>query len=57
MVWYYAAQKAHDAPVLPSRDPLAGLVITPSMRATTKYFYTVIALFLAQMTLGAITAH
>ena len=39
------------------RDPLAGLTVTPSMRATTKYFYTVIALFLAQMTLGAITAH
>jgi nitric oxide reductase subunit B len=33
------------------------VVVTPSMRATAKYFYTVIALFLLQLTLGAITAH
>jgi nitric oxide reductase subunit B len=31
--------------------------ITPSMRATAKYFWLVIALFLAQILLGAITAH
>ena len=31
--------------------------ITPSMRATAKYFWVVIALFLAQILLGAITAH
>ena len=31
--------------------------ITPSMRATAKYFWLVIALFLVQILLGAITAH
>ncbi|HEX5513145.1 MAG TPA: cbb3-type cytochrome c oxidase subunit I, partial [Gammaproteobacteria bacterium] len=41
----------------PKDDPLAKIKVTPSMRATAKYFYTVVALFLAQMTLGAITAH
>lgn len=57
LVWYHAASKTTPPPVMPARDPLAGLTITPSMRATAKYFYTVIALFLGQMTLGAITAH
>jgi nitric oxide reductase subunit B len=31
--------------------------VTPSMRATAKYFWVVIALFLVQIVLGAITAH
>ncbi len=31
--------------------------VTPSMQATAKYFWLVIALFLAQILLGAITAH
>ena len=44
-------------PKPPSKDPLLDLKPTPSMKATTKYFYTVIGLFLAQITLGAITAH
>lgn len=58
MIWYYAATKRHDAePVPPQTDPLAAIKITPSMRATRKYFFTVIALFLAQILLGAITAH
>ena len=39
------------------RDPFAALRITPSMRATAKYFWVVLALFLAQILLGAITAH
>ena len=39
------------------RDPLASLVVTPSMRATAKYFWLVIALFLVQILLGATTAH
>jgi len=57
LVWYHASQKAHELPVTPKSDPLAEIRVTPSMRATAKYFYTVIALFIAQMTLGAITAH
>ena len=58
MIWYYAATKRHDdAPVPPATDPLAAIKVTPSMRATRKYFFTVIALFLAQILLGAVTAH
>src|SRR5690606_25199491 len=57
LVWYHASQRAHELPVTPKSDPLAEIRVTPSMRATAKYFYTVIALFIAQMTLGAITAH
>ena len=57
LLWYQAAQKTEPLPVPPKSDPLLQIKVTPSMRATAKYFYTVVALFLAQMTLGAITAH
>ncbi|HRQ45918.1 MAG TPA: nitric-oxide reductase large subunit [Rhodocyclaceae bacterium] len=58
LVWYYAATRHEGHLVVPpTRDPLLGGKPTPSQRATAKYFYTVVALFLAQMTLGAITAH
>ncbi|MBS0199772.1 MAG: nitric-oxide reductase large subunit [Proteobacteria bacterium] len=54
--WYHA--RTHDeAPVLPASDPLANLKVTPSMRATAKYFWVVLALFLVQILLGAMTAH
>ena len=55
--WYYARQK-EEAPIqLPANDPLAMIRVTPSMRATAKYFWLVCALFLVQIALGAITAH
>ena len=55
--WWHARQ-AHDEPLtLPASDPLAALRITPSMRATAKYFWVVLALFVVQILLGAITAH
>ncbi len=58
LVWYHAAHDGkEEAAVPPARDPLAGLVITPSMRATAKYFWIVAALFLVQIVLGAVTAH
>jgi nitric oxide reductase subunit B len=58
LVWYYAATRHHgELPKPPEHDPLLDGKPTPSMRATGKYFYTVIALFIGQMTLGAITAH
>src|SRR5690606_29785873 len=58
MVWWYAAKKAEeeDAP-LPTSDPLGTWVATPSQQATVKYFWVVAALFLAQMTMGIVTAH
>ena len=58
LAWHYAvwhSKEPHLTP--PATDPLAALVITPSMRATAKYFWVVIALFLTQILLGAITAH
>src|SRR5690606_22844572 len=41
----------------PASDPTARIVVTPSMRATGKYFWLVMALFLVQILLGATTAH
>nr|WP_298124124.1 nitric-oxide reductase large subunit [uncultured Pseudoxanthomonas sp.] len=56
--WYHAATSSKDeGHVVPASDPLAMLRITPSMRATAKYFWVVLALFLTQILLGAITAH
>ena len=54
--WHHARHK-DEAPELPATDPLALIRITPSMKATGKYFWLVIALFLTQILLGAITAH
>jgi nitric oxide reductase subunit B len=55
--WHHARE--HDArpTELPASDPLALVRITPSMRASAKFFWLVIALFLTQILLGAITAH
>lgn len=56
--WYYAATHGKEkAPEVPAIDPLHNLKPTPSMRATAKYFVVVVALFIAQIVLGAITAH
>jgi nitric oxide reductase subunit B len=57
MVWYHARTKGHGEAAVPAQDPLFNVRATASMRATAKYFYTVIGLFLAQIGLGAITAH
>ena len=54
-VWHHKDKAEALAP--PQRDPLQGLVPTPSMRATAKYFWLVLALFLVQILLGATTAH
>ena len=42
---------------LPKRDPLRGITITPSMKATAKYFWVLLALFLVQILFGAMSAH
>jgi nitric oxide reductase subunit B len=60
LAWYYAAQKhaeAETAASIPAEDPLLGLAPTPSMQATRKYFWTVAALLVVQVGLGAVTAH
>ncbi len=55
--WHHARHKDESTPELPKSDPLAMVKVTPSMRATGKYFWLVVALFLTQILLGAITAH
>ena len=63
LVWYYVRQydvwRADMEPEggVAREDDLATATITPSMRATAKYFWVVVALFLAQVLLGIITAH
>jgi len=59
LAWYFAVQRAtnrEDSDV-PDRDPLLALNATPSMRATLKYFWVVAGLIVAQVGLGAVTAH
>ena len=57
LVWYQARRGEDEHAQTPANDPFLRLAPTPSMKATTKYFVTVIGLFLAQILLGAITAH
>lgn len=58
LAWHYAVWHGREEPTIPpATDPLSALVPTASMRATAKYFWVVIALFLVQILLGAITAH
>ena len=57
MVWFHTRHEDAPDPVAPQRDPLVNAVATPSMRATRKYFFIVIALMLLQVGMGAITAH
>ena len=57
MTWYHGAHSEAPDPATPERDPLIGAKATPSMKATRKYFFVVIGLLLAQIGLGAVTAH
>lgn len=43
--WYYARQNEGPLPDPPKIDPLSLITVTPSMKATAKYFWVVIALF------------
>ncbi|MBP6514213.1 MAG: nitric-oxide reductase large subunit [Steroidobacteraceae bacterium] len=58
LVWHHAATSGKEPlPQVPDRDPLAGISLTPSMKASVKYFATALALFLVQVLLGGLTAH
>jgi nitric oxide reductase subunit B len=58
MVWYYASREKELMPDdVPLVDPLTGAMLTPSQRATVKYFLVVSLLFLLQTVMGIITAH
>lgn len=58
MVWFYAGwrQEEHSHNT-PDSDPLIGETVTPSQKATVKYFIIVSLLFLLQIVMGIITAH
>jgi nitric oxide reductase subunit B len=58
MVWWYASQeKALVHGPYPATDPFLAVKLTPSQRATTKYFFVVIALWGVQILMGILTAH
>ena len=57
MLWLHGLNK-HDEEVQPPKaDPFLGIKATPSMLATRKYFFIVIALMLLQIVMGVVTAH
>ena len=57
--WHHARMhgRGETPHQLPATDPLTMVRITPSMKATARYFWIVLALFLVQILLGAMTAH
>jgi nitric oxide reductase subunit B len=57
MIFFHSTHAEESDPTPPKADPLFSLKPTPSMLATRKYFYVVIGLILAQVGMGAITAH
>ena len=63
LVWFYVQQydawRDDMAPEqgVANENLLAQVTITPSMKATAKYFWTVVAMFCAQVALGMVTAH
>ncbi|WP_430973746.1 nitric-oxide reductase large subunit [Sunxiuqinia rutila] len=56
--WYYASSKGDEEhqPV-PEVNPVSGMKLFPSMKATLKYFWVVSLLMLVQIIAGVITAH
>ncbi|MFM2120537.1 MAG: hypothetical protein RL722_2005 [Pseudomonadota bacterium] len=57
MLWFHGGRGEHEAAAPQAVDPMKGVTVTPSMRATRKYFLAVAGLLLVQVGLGAITAH
>lgn len=58
LVWWKAVKDRGEEKVrVPDEDPMGSFELTPSMRATAWYCGIVLALFLIQCLLGALTAH
>ena len=58
LVWYYASRETESvSDDVPNDDPLIGSQISPSQKATVKYFLVVTLLFLLQIAMGMLTAH
>ncbi len=59
LVWWRSFRMRDDEelPAAPARDPLERLQLTPSMKTAGWYIAVVVALFILQVLLGALTAH
>ncbi|MFO0931997.1 MAG: nitric-oxide reductase large subunit [Planctomycetota bacterium] len=57
LAWFHARRAEEAPPVPPPTDPLDAIRPTASMRAVGKFCGVVIALFVVQVALGALTAH
>lgn len=58
LAWYYASNKDEEGHMeVPALNPVSGMKLFPSMKATLKYFWIVSLLMLVQITAGVITAH
>lgn len=57
LVWYYGSQEHAEPVPIPVEDPLAGIRLTASQRATMKYFAIVGVMWVVQILMGMLTAH
>lgn len=58
LIWYNAGiREEASTDEAPYTDPLIGMTLFPSQKATVKYFLVVSLLFLLQIIMGVITAH
>jgi len=56
--WFYARNESDEIREdVPDVNPLSGAKLTPSQKATLKYFWVVSLLILVQILMGIITAH
>lgn len=57
LAWWYASAKEGEPHQVPTRDPLRGIVLTASMKASLLYFAIVSLLMVVQVALGGVVAH
>lgn len=59
LVWGFSflRQKDEEELVFPKEDPISKVTLTPSQKALGKYVFLTVALFVAQVLLGGVTAH
>lgn len=57
MVFLHASTKEEHPANYPVTNPMAGMNLTPSMRAILKYIWVVVLLIVAQIISGIVTAH
>src|SRR3546814_2464631 len=58
LIWGWAFLRRHEPePEAPASDPMLAVGVTASQKAVGKYLFVVMALFVAQVFLGGLTAH